>query len=728
MSSGPSGRSPFTGRSRRQRTSYGSTNADTSAEDASMTSPFLSTGGLLSSGRLSPAAAAGWSPAATAVNSRRRRFFDDRSRVLSDGGVLATGIPPPPPSTGRGNRKAPEEQTKSLVDGMDLVKLRSLAQEALGNSAVTASPGMAVFCGSILYSKTLQAEDAYLYAQALSRDGEFRRCVCLLDKADLLRGNNFEAVLLAAQSLASLSEWEECLAVLEDATGNLEDEDEGGWKTLVSSQENDSTKIHPIARLCLWRGKAYDETSHPTRAALFWKRALLVDARCVEALDSMLKRSVVTPQEAHDLLSRLQFDSGLEWLRNVYLARLDLPQEIQKENKEPNSFFGGQHVDASSIQHMTMTPSSGTVLVDNIWEVKEDDPKPSAKKPASVENTTISHNVDAAFSKLWTVHKLHQSPEVLSLAAIRSYRRYNLPAALSYCQALTNVDPLCPTASYVYVATLVGLNKKRLLFGLAHEWVEASPKAARSWFAVGAYYYACKRYHVAQRHFCRATRLDPHATEAWIAFGCSFAACDESDQALASFRAAQRLAPAQHSSLLYMGMEYLRTNHLVLAQHFLTAALRSSGGDPLCYHELGVAAWNKKEYKEAIVCFGKSLRTSVETSQQVVQLGEPVYRPTGGPKTTTECIDLVQDAFWEPTLFNLGQCYRKTRHFAEAEHCFEKCLALCPVSCDFFFRLCSYTVIVHSFIALCSSCVGQRIIVCCFGFYKTLDWQLGRCH
>lgn len=117
----------------------------------------------------------------------------------------------------------------------------------------------------------------------------------------------------------------------------------------------------------------------------------------------------------------------------------------------------------------------------------------------------------------------------------------------------------------------------------------------------------------AQRHFCRATRLDPQCAEAWIAFGASFAACDESDQALASFRAAQRLAPGNHISLLYIGMEYLRTNHLVLASHFLAAANDSCNGtDALAKSELGVLHLYQKNYKRAIAWFLQALGCSVE--------------------------------------------------------------------------------------------------------------------
>ena len=117
----------------------------------------------------------------------------------------------------------------------------------------------------------------------------------------------------------------------------------------------------------------------------------------------------------------------------------------------------------------------------------------------------------------------------------------------------------------------------------------------------------------AQRHFCRATRLDPQCTEAWIAFGTSFAACDESDQALVSFREAQRLAPGNHVSLLYIGMEYLRTNHLVLAQHFLLAAHDSCHGmDALAKSELGVLNMAQKKCADAIAWFLQALGASVE--------------------------------------------------------------------------------------------------------------------
>ena len=50
--------------------------------------------------------------------------------------------------------------------------------------------------------------------------------------------------------------------------------------------------------------------------------------------------------------------------------------------------------------------------------------------------------------------------------------------------------------------------------------------------------------------------------------------------------------------------------------------------------------------------------------------------------TDTECIERCKDKFWEPTIFNLGQSYRKMKRYDDAIVCFEKCSSLNPVSVD----------------------------------------------
>jgi anaphase-promoting complex subunit 6 len=99
---------------------------------------------------------------------------------------------------------------------------------------------------------------------------------------------------------------------------------------------------------------------------------------------------------------------------------------------------------------------------------------------------------------------------------------------------------------------------------------------------------------------------------------------------------------------------------LVLSGYFLNSALKASGGDPLCLHELGVLAFQKKEYTQAIQWFHRAL--SALTRLEAIR----------------ECIERCHDPYWEPTVFNLGHAFRKTRQFDLALVCFQRCVALCP--------------------------------------------------
>jgi len=127
---------------------------------------------------MSPPAGFYHSPSNTNLNRRSRRFFEEsdprrRSRD-SEGGVLGTAIPAasgqlPKHHGGDGsNGKNSATSTEDIVmDDMNLSKIRNLAKTALQSSTTTASPEIAVFYASILYSKTQSLEDAFFYAQSL---------------------------------------------------------------------------------------------------------------------------------------------------------------------------------------------------------------------------------------------------------------------------------------------------------------------------------------------------------------------------------------------------------------------------------------------------------------------------------------------------------------------------------------------------------------------------------
>ncbi|CAJ1945937.1 unnamed protein product [Cylindrotheca closterium] len=550
------------------------------------------------------------------------------------------------------------------------------------------------------------------------------------------------ATLLAARALSHLEEWQSMLTLLEDnilyttlanLTANLsqtaqhaglvlEDDDDIAWMALgeqvlqyqqqqqqqQQSQQGSNgyggtlppmNEIHPLALLLNLRATAYSKTGHPLRASIFWRKTLQLDPKCVPALDGYLEstsvldsQSALTPQQLVDSLS---FPPHFEFLKDFYLAKLlggissrgNAKDDINKMDTTQNStpFW---HDETSSIQltspRNALTPNNQNDTLDFSISARSMDFKSHGKAKEDGKNENSS-----ALDQLWTTHKLQKSSEVLAMAAEKAYQQHDFRKALKFCEELSKLDPLCPTAGYTYVATLVSLQKKRPLFSLAHEWVDAAPKSSKAWFAVGAYYYACQRYHVAQRHFCRATRLDPHSPEAWIAFGTSFAMCDESDQALASFRAAQRLSPGDATSLLYIGMEYLRTNHLVLAHHFLQASHHANPHDPLVCNEIGVLYMTTsfqntdydvtptQKYEMAIEWLTKALvlatghvslpRGDNEQNEEVTTLMELFQ--------STSLQTMSNGTYWEPTLFNLAIAHRKLKNYKVAIECLTVCLS-----------------------------------------------------
>ncbi len=204
---------------------------------------------------------------------------------------------------------------------------------------------------------------------------------------------------------------------------------------------------------------------------------------------------------------------------------------------------------------------------------------------------------------------------------------------------------------------------------------------------------------MAQRHFCRATRLEPKCTEAWIAFGNSFAMADESDQALAAYHAAQQCDSGNtHVPFLYMGMEYLRTSHLTLARHFFECAVNKNPDDPLPASELGVCAFRQGQYEEAISWGLKAIMKQAVLSQRMQCLGQThsCWLTDGLPSKNSLSRNIIEinsnlnteeplthviscrDPFWEPTISNLGHSYRKLTCYNEALICYEVALRMCP--------------------------------------------------
>jgi len=150
------------------------------------------------------------------------------------------------------------------------------------------------------------------------------------------------------------------------------------------------------------------------------------------------------------------------------------------------------------------------------------------------------------------------------------------------------------------------------LFMLAHDLVEQDPQAATTWYAVGLWYFSGKRWGEARRYFSKANLIDSRFAPAWIAFAHSFAYEGEHDHAITAYSTSARLFQGSHLPLLFTGMEHLQLSASSLAEEYFRAAEAINAADPLLLNELGVVAYNKEDYAQAVLYFKRAIQTAKE--------------------------------------------------------------------------------------------------------------------
>ena len=161
-------------------------------------------------------------------------------------------------------------------------------------------------------------------------------------------------------------------------------------------------------------------------------------------------------------------------------------------------------------------------------------------------------------------------------------------------------------------------NMRSRLFLLAHDMVDNEPDDAISWYAVGLWYFAGKRWEESRRFFgyvasspyavnaserslthSRSRRksvlIDPRFGPAWLAYAHSFAFEGEHDQAITAYSTAHRHLSGSHLPLLFIGMQHLGLSNVVLAEEYLLAARELCKDDPLVLNELGVVCVHNEE-------------------------------------------------------------------------------------------------------------------------------------
>ncbi|WOO82452.1 Anaphase-promoting complex subunit cut9 [Vanrija pseudolonga] len=283
----------------------------------------------------------------------------------------------------------------------------------------------------------------------------------------------------------------------------------------------------------------------------------------------------------------------------------------------------------------------------------------------------------AAFVRLMYLSKLRKDSHVTEIAAVRRelaasyglgdncdvmvgeaeelFARYKWEECYVVTSKILERVPGHVGALPLHLACMHHLPRLRSsLYMLAHDLVDQNPHAATSWYAVGLWYFTGRRWADARRYFSKANLIDSRFAPAWVAFGHSFAWEGEHEQAITAYSTTSRLFSGSHLPLLFIGQEQLQLSQSALAEEYFLSAAAIHPSDPLLLHELGVAAYNRDDYANAIDYFQRAI-SGAGDMQGVAQT-------------------------WAVTHCNLGHALRVEGRYPEARAAYQACIRLDPTN------------------------------------------------
>ncbi|KAJ8325541.1 anaphase-promoting complex subunit Cut9 [Batrachochytrium dendrobatidis] len=439
--------------------------------------------------------------------------------------------------------------------------------------------------------------DVYQLALVYFQNEKYLQCEWLL-KNRLLAGFTMWGGCLTAQCLIKQEKEEEALAVL--GTDNMPcavKKEYRSWKGVdisLSSIHGRNVKID--ATVAYIRGLAQLHLNRNERAKKCFLDSLKIDYRSYQALDALLQNHLVSEKEMRDL-----------------------PDLLELNNSN----------------------SQATEFVCTVYQSKINQFKLSAH-PSQLKDNTL----------LLTRYNLLHSTDLLLADARKQHIMANYEAVLQITTNILRKDPYNMDCLLLYVSALLETGNTRKLFLKAHELAEMFPNKRVSMYAVATYYLSVKKYREAQAYFSSATTVSPTFVEAWIGFGHTFALHGIHDQAISSYSTASKISTHIHTPSLYLGMQYLSSNHLKFAMKFLKDAYLKCDYDPILLNELGVLYYRQGNYTEAI---------------RYLEMVVKIIDGYG-----------MQRQNWEMSLSNLGHAFRKKNDFESARFWFKAVLVSVP--------------------------------------------------
>ncbi|KWU42148.1 TPR-like protein [Rhodotorula sp. JG-1b] len=459
----------------------------------------------------------------------------------------------------------------------------------------------AKFWGAKAFWMTGNPDDAFWLAQTFFLTHQFAQAERILTEPSRAASTSTAAPVrltdtslacryLAAQCMVRLGKWEEALALVGP---------EGGFGGALdySSDGRGDGGIKLTASAAHLRGLIHLHMKANDLAKEAFMEALARDVKCFEAFEMLVGGEMMSNDEEWDFIQGLPFhaqtEDDAEFVRMMYTVRL------------------------KKISHRTDMAIARQRLAADYG---------------------LGNDPDVLFSRADELHTAMRFAECYKITshilASHPAHRPTLPLHLSCMHHLPNL--------------------RSRLFLLSHEMVDNEPDDAISWYAVGLWYFAGKRWEESRRYFGKAVLIDPRFGPAWIAYAHSFAYEGEHDQAITAYSTAQRHLPGSHLPLLFIGMQHLGLANVTLAEEYLLGAQEICPDDPLVLNELGVVSLNNAHYDRAIEYFLQTLALA--------------KRVQSSP------------AVWTSTHLNLGHAHRKLEQWPQAELAFRKVIELDPRS------------------------------------------------
>ncbi|CAI7868241.1 unnamed protein product [Closterium sp. NIES-54] len=441
--------------------------------------------------------------------------------------------------------------------------LRVIVRDCLDKNLISSASFLA---DKLACLSSQDPEDVLLLARCYYGSRQFRRALRLLRAEDLVHSDT-RFRLLAAKCLEQVKEWEECLALLEDANNTgaaaagkswpgfpVTPVPGGGFLTPSdalaptrldlstptfggASEDSPRNGIKPAAAFNLIRGRAYEALGNRPKAIHWLSAALQADPFCSEAFDELMENHMLTTEQEVDLVESLNIPAGFEWLRLLYSCRCkkygreDAVEQQLKLLEGPSPLSnqptrqGNRRISARPTSTSSQAPTPAAVAsVAAAAATGGGDPANDTGQGVS----DIGKKAGVGLGLGWaskdggggagggggggrgrarTVEQglLGGSGDVATSRAELMLHVGRYEDAYRITKHVLDRDPHNTRCIPTHLVAAVHLGRRNELFRAAHQLVDDHPNTALAWLAVACYYHCIRQHDQARRFFCKAT-------------------------------------------------------------------------------------------------------------------------------------------------------------------------------------------------------------------------------